>query len=63
MVKTAPAPLTKAIRTQGRGAASQEEAGGWTAGDQGISKAAVIGPRERGEVEEQQDKEKDDEDG
>ncbi len=62
MARTAPAPPTKAVRTWGRGAASQEEVEGWTARDQGASEAAMIGPRERGEGEEQQQEEEDDED-
>ncbi len=61
MVRTVPALPTKAVCTRGRGAASQEEAEGWTARDQGTIKAAVIGPRERGEGEEQQQEEEDDE--
>ncbi len=59
MVRTVPALPTKAVCTRGRGAASQEEAEGRTAGDQGTSKAAVMGPRERDEDEEQQGNEED----
>ncbi len=55
------APLTRAARSQGRGAASQEEAERRTAGDQGTSEAAVEGPMERGD-EAEDHKEHDDDD-
>ncbi len=48
MARSVPAPSTRAVRPQGRGAAPQEEAERQTAGDQGTSEAAVEGPMERG---------------
>ncbi len=54
-----PALLTRVAHPQGRGAASQEEAKGQTARDQGTSKAAMEGPTERGDEPEDQDEEED----
>ncbi len=59
MAHSVPAPSTRAARPRGRGAASQEEGEGWTAGDQGINEAAMEGPMERGDKAEEQDEEED----
>ncbi len=59
MARSVPAPSTRVARPQGRGAASQEEAEGWTARDQGTSKAAMEGPAERWDEAEEQEEEED----
>ncbi len=53
MARSVPAP------SQGRGATTQEEAEGRTAGDQETNKAAVQGPAERGDEEEEEDNDED----
>ncbi len=59
MAHSVPAPPTRVARSWGRGAASQEEAEGQTAKDQGTSKEAMEGPTERGDKAEEQDEEED----
>ncbi len=61
MARIVPALSTRGACPQGRGAAQQEEAEGWTAGDQGTNKAAVEGPAERGGETEEEEEDKDDE--
>ncbi len=58
----APAPSTRAARPRGRGSASQGDAEGRTAGDQGTSEAAVHGPMQRGDEDEDHQDHDDDED-
>ncbi len=59
MAQSVPAPSTRVAHSQGRGAASQEEAERQTAGDQVASKAAMEGPMEKGDEAEEQDEEED----
>ncbi len=54
-----PAPLTRVVCSWGRGARTQEEAEGRTAGNQGANEAAVEGPAERGDKADEQKEEAD----
>ena len=61
LTRTAPAPPTRAVCSQGRGAASQEEVEGRAARDQGTNKAAKEGPREREDQAEGQEEDDEEE--